>query len=504
MHRPVPASHPRPHLPPGILPTLLAISLLVLLGTLSGTIAAGEAAAQESPQAGGVDVGRVRFEVEANGLVDAAGVAELYGVGVTTAWDQFSALFGGEPVHTPLVRFLLAPDPAATARMVPIAGGAWAAPDGLSGVVAIEPFLALTPIEADNALRNILSRAFMRHVSGARLSSALADGIARYVELPVLAQQARLGSLVQGLDQAGTRPPIAEVLGPTPLAVDAETSTAVRYALVAFLTERYGVASMRALVQGFATQPDWRILLPTVFGQPVDELETAWTDFLPRWFASGWRDNAVSAFDLTRAESLFERGAYEAASAEASRSQQLFTDLGDQPMLSRVEGLLAQSAVGLQADGTMADVQAALEGHDYARAAILLDDAERLYANLPDAHRPADAIASYRSISDRGRNAVARLDDARANAGSWVNVREARADALAAGTELALLGDGNRLAEATALVESLDRRVERLVLGLAAIATLTAFWLAVWVWYRAPARLAWGSRGRLVRSWRSG
>jgi hypothetical protein len=496
MHRRLHSTFPRAACPALLVPLLLAI--------LTGTIpAAHGAGAQAAPQATSADVGRVRFDVEANGFIDATALAATYGTSLTTAWDQFSSLFGSEPAQPLQIRFLLSPDPAATASMSWISEAAWASPDGLSGIIAIEPFLALTPIEADNILRNLLSRSFMRQASSAHLPSALADGVARYVELPVLAQQARLASLVQGLDQAGTRPAIPGVLGTTPLPFDPETSTAVRYSLVAFMTERYGVASMRALVQGFATEPNWEVTVPAALGQSIPELDAAWDAFLPRWFASGWRENAVSAFDLTRAESLFDRGAYEAASAEASRSQQLFNDLGDQPMLSRVEGLLAQSAVGLQADQTMTDVQASLEAHDYTRAITLLEEAETLYSRLPDAHRPAGAISSYQSIATRGRDAVNQLAMAEEHAGSWLSVRQTRADALEAGTEFAYLGDATRLAEADELVRELDQRLQRLVLGLAAVSALTGAWLVVWVWFRAPARLAWGPRGQLARSWRS-
>lgn len=479
--------------------------IMVVAMSLGSTVISPQASAQtqETGGATSADVGRVRFEVESGSVVDATGLVDRYGGGVTTAWDQFSALFGNEPARPFLIRFLVSPDPAATAAMAWIAAGAWAAPDGLSGVVAVEPFLALSPVEADNVLRNLLSRSFMRQASGARLHPALADGIARYVELPVLAQQARLGSLVQGLDQAGTRPSIAAVLDPAPLPFGPETTTAVRYALVAFIAERYGVASMQTMVRGFATEPNWRIALPAALGQPIEALDRAWEDFLPRWFASGWRENAVSAFDLSRAEGLFERGAYEAAAAEASRSQQLFSDLGDQPMLSRVEGLLAQSAVGLQADRMMTDVQTSLEAHDYPRAITLLDEAEELYARLPDAHRPAEAIASYRSIAERGQRAVARFAAAEQEAGSWLGMRQTRSDALAAGSEFAYLGDADRLSQANGLVQDLDRRLQRLVLGLAALSLLTAAWLAAWVWFRAPANLVWGSRGRIARSWRS-
>lgn len=496
MHRPsrFPCSRTVPTII--LMATLLAVVVAMLAPSQGGT-------AQQTSGDGSVDVGRVRFDVEANGFVGAARLAETYGPGVTTAWDQFTALFGSEPEHPFKIRFLISPDPAATASMAWVADAAWAAPDGLSGVIAIEPFLALSRIEADNILRNLLSRGFMRQASGGHLHPAFANGIGRYVELPIPAKQARLGSLVQGLDQAGTRPTISMVLGAEPLPLDPEIATAVQYSLVAFITERYGVESLQTLVQTFATQPDWEQALPSVLGQSIEELDAAWAAFLPRWFASGWRDNAVSAFDLSRAQSLFDRGAYEAASAEASRSQQLFNALGDQPMLSRVEGLLAQSAVGLQADGTMADVQASLEAHDYARATALLDEAERLYGQLPEPHRPADGIATYRSIATRGSEAVAQLTGANANAESWFGVRQTRADALRAGEEFAHIGDAVRLAEANDLVRDLDRRLERLVLGLAAVSLLTAAWLAVWVWFRAPARLVWGSRGQVVRTSRS-
>ncbi len=481
-----------------------ALLVVLLLAMLTGVVPpARGVGAQEPPGATTVDIGRVRFEVEANGFIDATGLAATYGPGVTTAWGQFGSLFGSEPSAAFLVRFLVSPDPAATATMAQVSDAAWAAPDGLSGVVAIEPFLALTPVEAENVLRNLLSRSFMQQASGGRLPQALADGVAHYVEKPVLARQARLGSLVQGLEQAGTRPTIAMVLGTSPLPLDPETTTAVRYSLVAFITERYGVTSLRVLVQGFAAEPRWEVTLAAAVGQSVEDLETAWGAYLPQWFASGWRENAVSAFDLSRAQSLFNRGAYEAATADAARSQQMFTDLGDQPMLSRVEGLLAQSAVGLQADRTMGDVQASLEAHDYTRAATLLDEAEALYSRLPDSHRPADAIASYRSIATRGQDAVNRLALADANAGSWLAVRQSREDALQAGTEFAYLGDANRLAEANALVQDLDERLQRLVLGLAAASLLTAFWLAIWIWFRVPARLLWGGRDRTARSWRT-
>ncbi|CAN5826824.1 hypothetical protein BH20CHL3_BH20CHL3_09170 [soil metagenome] len=353
-------------------------------------------------------------------------------------------------------------------------------------------------------MRNVVSRGFVQAAAGGQMPLGLLDGIARYVETPVAARQARLGSLVQGLDQSGTLPGWTRIVTGTAPDLSTEEQTANSYALVAFLTDRYGVAGLRNLIAGFASTSEWTANLANTFGQSEVDLAAAWNQFLPRWFASGWRDNAVSAFDLRRAEELFARGAYEAAAAEAERSQRLFTDLDDQIGLSRVEALLAQCAIGLQADSIMADAQAAHESNAYIEVLALLTQADALYALLPDPHRPVTTIERYGELANDGAAADSQLERARGSADNWLAVTTARRDAVTAGDTYALLGNADGVTAATLVVSEIDTRIQRMVFVLSALVVVLCAWLGVWTWQRSPGRLMWRPLGPPSPRWRAG
>ena len=354
----------------------------VLLAAILACVLGNPATAAQTDSPTSADAGRVTISVEPGANTNATLIVEAHGHAITTAWPQFAALFGAEPSTRQYVAFVNDIDPAAIAGMRWITDFAWVSPDGTVAVIATGPFLSLTEIEAANILRNITSRGFIQAAAGGQMPLGLLDGAARYVETPVAARQARLASLVQGLDQAGTLPPWDQIAAGAVPEQPAEVQTASAYALVAFLTDRYGVSGLRDLVTGFATSPDLATNLAATYGQSEADLAPAWSQFLPRWFASGWRENAVSAFDISRAETLFERGAYEAAMSEAERSQRLFSELDDQASLAKVETLLAQCAIGLQADAIMVNAQALLETSKYTESLALIDEANSLYLSL--------------------------------------------------------------------------------------------------------------------------
>jgi hypothetical protein len=476
---------------------------ILVAGVLSGLVLpAGQTAAQADPPAT-VSIGRVTLAAGPGVNIDLQAIADANGSAVVDAWPQLTALFGTEP-RTPLtITFVNQTNPEMLAGMRWVTDSAWVAPDGASAYVLAEPFLALTPIEAGNLLRNLTSRGFIWTASAGRIPPGLLDGIARYVELPLVAQQARLGSLVQGLDQNGTLPPWDLILGGAAPGLSAEERTATGYAVTAFVADRYGVAKLRDLVTGFATVPDWRQNTKAVLGQDEAGLTAAWEQFLPRWFASGWRQNQVSAFDLTRAQSLFDRGAYEAAAAEAERSQRLFTDLGDEAGLGQVETLLAMCAVGLQADSVMTEVQAALENHQYEVALDLLANAEDLYALLPEAHRPGGTIDQYRTIAETGLAAQADLAEAQRLQSDWLQVTTARDHAVAAGDAFAWLADPDGVEAAQEVTSAIDLRIQRMVFVLSALVVMLAAWLVTWLWLHAPGRLQWPHRDLLRRASRA-
>ncbi len=464
----------------------LVVAFLVAALLLCGPVAAAAAQTADGPTT--AKVGRVTITAEPGAAADAQTLAESYASSITGAWPQFDALFGAEPATPQFIAFVNSVDPSDMTGLRWITDFAFVSPDGSVAVIAVDPFLALTPVEAGNILRNAVSRGFIHAAGGGQVPAGLLDGIARYVETPVVARQARLGSLVQGLDQAGTLPAWEQIiLGSAPSLpglpdLPPETQTANAYALVAFLTDRYGVAGLRNFVTGFAATADWEVNLASTFGQAHADLAGAWGQFLPRWFASGWRENAVSAFDLSRAEILFSRGAYEAAAAEAERSQRLFLDLEDQVGLSQVEALLAQCAVGLQADQLMENAQAALEIHAYAEALDLIAEADGLYAVLPEEHRPATIMERYQERASSGLAADDSLVRARDEAEGWLSMTAARNDALAAGDAYASLGNVDGIAAADGVVNGIDTRIQRLVFVLSALVIVLGAWLAACGW----------------------
>ncbi len=477
----------------------LLVAFLVAAMLLCG-LATG-AASQPAEGQTIAEVGRVTITVEPGAAVDAATIAETYGGAISGAWPQFDALFGAEPATPQFISFVNAVDPAAMNGLRWITDFAFVSPDGSVAIIAVDPFLALTPIEAGNVLRNVVSRGFIQAAANGATPPGLLDGTARYVEMPVVARQARLGSLVQGLDQAGTLPTWDQIVAGNAPELSPEVQTANAYALVAFLTDRYGVAGLRNFVAGFAVSGEWEANLASTFGQTEADLAGAWGQFLPRWFASGWRDNAVSAFDLSRAEILFSRGAYEAAAAEAERSQRLFVDLEDQVGLSQVEALIAQCAVGLQADQLMENAQAALEGHAYAEALDLVAEADSLYAVLPEEHRPTTIMERYTERAAHGLDADERLEQSRGEADDWLSMTAARNDALAAGDAYASLGSVDGVAAADTVVNGIDSRIQRLVFVLSALVIVLGAWLAVWLWQQAPGRLRWQAGRVPARPW---
>ncbi|MGN6030082.1 MAG: hypothetical protein ACTHQE_00310 [Thermomicrobiales bacterium] len=441
--------------------------------------------------------GAVTINVQGTGAVTAETIVATYGATIATAADQAASLFGVPSAQPLLLTFVPSIDPAQASAggLRPVHAIAWADPSGRFAAIDQAAFQALTPAEATNVLRNLVSRPAMQAAAGGNLPPGLMDGIARYVEIPVLAEQARLGSLVQAAQRSGALPAIPAIVSGIPPAsppVDVDTMTASAYAFTAFVIGRSGVGGLRDLVQAFA-QPGTTAdaALTAVLAQPLPDIQKAWDAFLPRWFSTGWQSNAVAAFDLAPAQALFDRGAYAAAADRARLSQQLYADLGDETNLSRVETLLALCAVALQAETLMTDAQTALANHEYARAQSLLAQADAQYALLPEEHRPTATLQQYHQVADDGMTATAQLAEAHDAIDSWLSLRSGRAEALAAGTTFARLGDEARAADATALLSAVDHRVQKLALVLATVAVLLTTWFGLWMRSRAPQRFSW-------------
>lgn len=464
----------------------LALACLVMLTMLPTAHAAAQQAATST-----ATVGKVTISVEGGGSLDAAALAKQLGPTLTTAWEELAAVFASQPVHPITLAFVPAQPQDALTGLFPIDSGAWADPTGQLVLIQSDSWGKRTPNEIVELLRNALSRGFMQGAAAGKMPVGLMQGTALFVERPLLPEQSRLGSVVRTAAQTPGLPAWS-LLMPYQLPIANETTeAAVAYAVVSFLVDRYGIASFQQFIHLTGQTGDWQAAMAKAFGEPAATIEGRWRDNLTQWYTTGWRVNVLTGFDLTPAQELFARGAYTAAKGYLQPSQQLFSQLGDRERLSKVEALLAQCDVGIQAEQVMGNVKSALDGHDYGRASQLLSQAEQLYTLLPKEQRPASLLTTYHTLADRGQQATTTLVAAQAQSGNWGKTRGTRRMALSAGQSFSSLGDTARGQSAQALVSQMDVRQHRIVLSLGGLGALLLFWLATWLWARSPQKTRW-------------
>lgn len=473
-----------------------AIGLMILAPRLVGADIAVAQAGEDANTDASPDaevVGQVVIQVESAGAVTSRSMANDLEAVLLDIQQTVTTVVGARPAEPLLVRF--GGGVPETNEWIGIAPDTWVNADATVAFVDLDAWLALPELEATNRFRQLIARRWLVDASDAGMPTALLDGFARYLESPVLAEQARRASLVQQTYLDGELPGWSDMLastGPVPGAPD-EAVSSRHIALAAFLVERYGANVIADLATEFSDQPDLdpvAIVVETT-GQTVERLDASWDEFLASWFAGGWRANLFSALDLQPAEDLFARGAYEAAVDRANRTLLLTTALDDRVGSAEAERVAAQGSVGMQAEALMADAEEALRDHDYGRALVLIERAGDQYALLPEDHRPGSLIESWRGLATDGAEAIERLDQARADSADWFLMRGAREDAIEAGSTFASLGDAGRVDIAQQLVDDLDGRLFRLVLALGGVTVLLVTWLLVWGWNRAPGRIRW-------------
>lgn len=476
---------------------LLLMSTLLLIPTqASAQSGNGERAAP--PEEVENAVGLVEIRVESTGAVTARSLASDLDPVLTGIQETITVVVGSRPDEPLQIRFVASADRPADSGWIAVAPDTWVDADAAVAIVDLDAWLTLPDLEAENRLRHLVARRWLTEASDGAMPVALVDGFARYLEMPVLAQQARRASEVQQVYLDGQLPTWSEMVTTSgaDTAVWDEAMASRHVALAAFLVERYGANMISDLAARYAaaagtTGNDPATAIVAVTGQTPQRLDTSWDEFLAIWFAGGWRTNLFAALDLQPAEDLFARGAYEAAVDRANQTLLLTSALDDRVGSAEAERVAAQGSVGMQAEALMADAEEALRDHDYARATVLIDRAEDQYALLPEDHRPTTLVDTWRGLATSGTDAVGQLEQAHADSTDWFSMHAARDEAIEAGSAFADLGDTERVAGAQQLVDELDARLFRLVLALGGAAVLLVGWLIVWGWNRAPARVHW-------------
>jgi hypothetical protein len=489
-----------PHLPSSApTPFRLAPLLLAVIALLATAIpaAAWQAAPRATSPAGfsSAETEHARIYVEPGGESDAEAFARSWGLLVDDALDQLATFLPPLPgkidVYVYVSDASYAKATAAVLRPEPDAVDVLANPGEGDIAVNLSALSRLTPLEAENALRHALAHVAARAASRDHVPPGIDEGLAAYFERPVAAQMARHAALVQNARAGGHLLTWADLNGDLRPDVEPPVFIATAYSMVAFLIDRHGPRALGELIASFGSDPNWASALQNVYGQAPDELEAEWNESLPVWTTGGWRTNLLAAFDLQPARNLLAQGHYASARRELEQSLRLFTDLNDAPDIATVESLMQETDVGLQAETSMTQAQAALEQHDYDRAQALIAQAREQYGKLTTTRAPRELLETYDALARSGAQAEVDLERARQQSPRWADYPTARAAALSAGTAYAQLGDTEGLARAHALLDELDGRQQRLVLLCAGLALLCAVWLALWHRARAGATLDW-------------
>ena len=438
---------------------------------------------------------RARIYVEPGGEIDAPAFTRTWGLLIDDGLDQLESFL--PLLHDKIDVYVYVSEDSYTAAT---AATRWAEPEATDvlanpgrGDIAVNAIALArrTPLEAENALRHVMSHVVAREASGGRIPRGFDEGLAAYFERPVAARLARHAALVQNARAGGDLMSWSDLNRPAVPDVPPPVLIAHAYSMVAFLIDRHGPRVLGEFIAALADEPDWRAVLRTTYNRAPNELEAQWEESLPRWTTGGWRSNLLAAFDLQPARDLLDLGHYATARRELEQSLRLFTDLGDDEGIAEVTTLLAQTDTGLQAETFMSQAQAALEHHDYNRAQTLLEQARSQYDRLSASQEPVDLLAAYDELAQAGVQAAHDLESARQQSLRWADYPMARASALAAGSGYARLGDDAGRSQTAEVLEALDSRQRRLVLLFGGLALLSAAWLTLWLWARGGTQLDW-------------
>jgi hypothetical protein len=307
------------------------------------------------------------------------------------------------------------------------------------------------------------------------------EGLAQYVERPAPELEQRIGLLGRAFEQDRLLP-WSDLDDRDAVYHNPEVSYPESLSIAAFLVERYTFAKMREFLTITARSSGYRSALERTYAATPDALERQWRDWLPSYLAGGYKRNALTAYDLSGAEALLRQGRYAEAKTELETAIEWLRTTEQSDVLQQAEELLTRGAAGLRAEALAGDARAALEAGDYDRAAGLVIQAQRAYADLEDARQSA-VLAAYAQRAERGRAAAANLEQALALARS-LRYPQARTVADQAAADYLALGDRTRADQALALRAFLDQRqpllgAALLLLGLAGVTASAVRRLAV-------------------------
>lgn len=389
--------------------------------------------------------------------------ADQYAAFIDMVYDEVAAVFGHRTV-TPI-----------TLRLYPSLDRYYEANPlarGIEGVVAhadyrrhevvvIIPQTRLqTPDEIQNNIRHELTHIVAADLSEDRLNVGFQEGLAQYLERPSRELTTKI-ELLRRASAGGQLLPWSALDDRAMVYGNSAISYPQSLSVVAFLVERYSFPKIRDFLTISGRSSGYRSALERTFGVPPDDLEREWSAWLPEYLSGGYRRNALTAYDLSRIETLLGQSRYGEAQIELEAAIKWLRTTSQADMLAKAEALLEQSLAGQRADALARDARAALEAADYERAEQLIAQTQDSYARLGDQRQDA-VLADYARRAERGQQAGDILSRAEALAREpptslLLRYAEARAIADRAAMEFQALGDQARAERALALRTLFDQ-----------------------------------------------
>lgn len=405
--------------------------------------------------------------------------AETYKSFVDGIYDETSAIFGHHAA-TPLT-LRLYPTWESYVAVNPLARGmqgivAHADYQRHEVVVVVSQTARQNGTEVENNIRHELTHIIASDLSDNRLNVLFQEGIAQYVEHAAPELETRIRLLQSALDNDRLLR-WSDLDDRQIFYGESEVAYPQSLSIVAFLIENYSFASFREFLTTSAKSSGYRSALERSYNSSADQLEAAWRAWLPSYIAGGYQRNAVTAYDLSRAEQLLKESRYAEAASELKTAIEWLQTTEQRDVLMQAQALLERSESGQRALGLATEARAALEQFDYVRSQGLIDQARQAYSTIGDATQSA-VLDAYAARAVRGQQASQMLLEARGLAGGlrYLEARDATDRATAA---FVALGDEQQVAEARALRGALDQRqslLGGLLLALGCGGLIASFW----------------------------
>lgn len=416
--------------------------------------------------------------------------ADQYATFVDTIYDEIAAVFNHHTA-TP-VTLRLYPTLERYYQSNPLARG-------LQGIVAhadyrrhevvviLEQTQAQTPDEVQNNIRHELTHIVASELSEDRLNVLFQEGVAQYVELPSRELEAKI-SYLQGALNADRLVSWSELDDRDRFYGNAQLSYPQSLSITAFLIERYSFTKFREMITMASRSSGYRSALERTYGVSPDTLEQEWRNWLPDYLTVGYKRNAITTYDLSATEALLAQGRYADAQRELEAAIEWLRTTDQADVLAEAEQMLQWSVAGQQAEALAADVRAALETNDYARAADLVVQARQAFTTIGDA-RQDTVLADYENRAQRGLRAEELMQESRGLARSF-RYPEARASLDQALAEYVALGDSARATQARDMRLTMDRWQTLLGFVLLAIGTIGSL-ASIWRRFAVREAEAW-------------